>query len=347
MATIKDVARVAGVSYSTVSRVVNGGTGFSSETRERVEAAVAQLGYRPNDVARSLVMQRRSSLAVLVPSVSESFAALVLDGIEDAAEAEGLLVVIGRTGGRPERAVEYLATMRGQQSVGAILVSTVIEPELAAAFAPGRLVSVAIDAHNGTPALAVDSRAAARDAVEHLRARGHTRIGFLSGPREDAHTTAPRLAGYREAMTAAGLTPVVAFGGYLYAAGAAGVAALLAQDPGLTAVFAGSDELGAAAVNALQRAGRRVPEDVSVVGFDDTPVAQHVNPALTTVAQPLRAMGARAVGLLLAPGEPRPQGVPHRIVERESVGPAPAAVSPSRAGATGPPAHPKAPVEAT
>jgi LacI family transcriptional regulator len=108
-----------------------------------------------------------------------------------------------------------------------------------------------------------------------------------------------------------------------------------------------NDEMAIGGLEAFKEHGVRVPEDVSVVGFDDTPVAQHVNPALTTVAQPLRAMGARAVGLLLAPGEPRPQVVPHRIVERESVGPAPAAVSPSRAGATGPPAHPKAPVEAT
>jgi LacI family transcriptional regulator len=328
--TIKDVARAAGVSYSTVSRVVNGGTGFSAQTRARVEAAVAELGYRPNDVARSLVMQRHSSVAVLMPSVSESFAALVLDGVEEAAEEEGLLVVIGRTAGRPGRAAEYLETMRGHQAVGAILVATVITPELSAAFGAGPLVSVAIDAHNGTRALAVDSRAAARDAVEHLRARGHRRIGFLSGPGDDAYTTAPRLAGYTEAMEAAGLTPVVAFGDYRYASGAAGVAELLAHDPALTAIFAASDELGAAAINALQRSGRRVPEDVSVIGFDDTPVAQHVNPGLTTVAQPLREMGAQAVRLLLAPDGALPEVVPHRVVERESVGPAPRVASRAR-----------------
>lgn len=324
MVTIKDVARASGVSYSTVSRVVTGGTGFSEETRARVEAAVVELGYRPNTLARSLVMQRHSTLAVLVPSVSESFAGLVLDGIEDAAQERGLLVVIGRTAGRPERAIEYLETLRGHQAIGAILVSTVITPDLAAAFGGAPLVSVAIDAHNGTSAVAVDSYRAARDAVDHLRARGHRRIGFLSGHESDLHTTAPRLAGYRDAMADAGLTSVTTFGGFDYASGAPGVADLLRQDVGLTAIFAAGDELGVAAINALHRLGRRVPEDVSVLGFDNTPVAQHVSPGLTTVGQPLREMGALAVRMVLAPTTALPTVVPHRIVERESVGPPPA-----------------------
>lgn len=324
MVTIKDVARASGVSFSTVSRVVNGGTGFSEQTRARVEAAVVELGYRPNSLARNLVRQERSSVGVLVPAVSESFAALVLDGVEDAAEAEGLLVVIGRTGGRPERAADYLATLRGHQAVGVVLVSTIITPELRDAFGgAGPLVSVAIDGHNGTPTLAVDDRAAARDAVVHLLARGHRRIAFLSGSADDAATTAPRLAGYLDAMAGGGAEPLVTFGGFAYDDAAPGVADLLARDPGITAVFTASDELGVGAIHALQRSGRAVPGDVSVIGFDDTPVARHVAPRLTTVHQPLREMGAQAVRMLLDPDGAAPVVVPHTIVERESVGPPP------------------------
>lgn len=325
MVTIKDVARVSGVSFSTVSRVVNGGTGFSEETRARVEAAVAELGYRPNALARSLVKKQRSSVAVLVPSVSESFAGLILEGAEEAALEAGLLVVVGRTGGRPERAVDYLEAMRGHQAVGAVLVSTVITPELTDAFGgAGPLVSVAIDAHNSTPAIAVDGYDAARDAVGFLTERGHRRIGVLAGHGEDVFTTRPRLAGYADAMKEAGLRPVITFGGFHYAAGAPGVADLLRIEPDLTGIVAFSDELGVAAINALQRLGRRVPDDVSVIGFDDTPVAQHVNPALTTVAQPLRAMGILGVRMILDPPSTDRVIVPHRIVRRESVGPPPA-----------------------
>lgn len=324
MVTIKDVARISGVSYSTVSRVVNGGTGFSEETRGRVEAAVAALGYRPNTLARSLVRQERSTIGVLVPMVSESFAALVLDGVEDAAEEAGMLVVVGRTGGSAERTLDHLAALRGHQAVGVVLVSTPATPQLRAAFGPsGALVSVAIDGGTGGPALAVDDRAAVVDAVRHLQRLGHRRIALLAGVEDDAATTAPRVAGYRDAVVAGGGTPLVTFGGWGYDAAAPGVAALLQQDPALTAVVALSDELAVGAVHALQRAGRRVPDDVSVVGFDDTPVARHAFPTLTTVRQPLRAMGARAVEMLLDPGGARHVVVPHEIVERESTGPAP------------------------
>lgn len=324
MVTIKDVARVSGVSYSTVSRVVNGGTGFSEETRDRVEAAVAALGYRPNTLARSLVRQERSTIGVLVPMVSESFAALVLDGVEDAAEAAGMLVVVGRTGGSAERTLDHLAAMRGHQAVGVVLVSTPATPQLRAAFGPaGALVSVAIDGGTGGPALAVDDRAAVVDAVRHLQRLGHRRIALLAGVEDDAATTAPRVAGYRAAVVQGGGTPLVTFGDWGYDAAAPGVAALLRADPALTAIVAASDELGVGAVHALQRAGRRVPDDVSVVGFDDTPVARHAFPALTTVRQPLRAMGARAVEMLLDPGAARGVVVPHEIVERESTGPVP------------------------
>jgi LacI family transcriptional regulator len=164
----------------------------------------------------------------------------------------------------------------------------------------------------------IDDEQAAYDATRHLLRLGHRRIGLLAGDPASVYVAQPRQRGYLRAMTEAGCTPVTATGSFFYESGAAGVDELLQQEPGLTAIFAMSDEMGAAVVNDLQRRGLRVPEDVSVLGFDNTSTSRHVNPPLSTMAQPLEEMGRMAVKKLLRSRDLGPKIMPHQLIDRGS-----------------------------
>lgn len=324
MTTIREVAAMAGVSPATVSRVVNGQPGYSAETRARVEEAIQELHYQPDSLARGLKTRETSVIGLLAPRVSDALASEVMQGVEAAAREQGHAVMLGRTGYGSRFIDDYLRTLRNHRAAGVILISAVITPELRQALGPGRpVISVAISDGSGTPSVAINDERAAYEGTRHLLTLGHRRIGLLAGDPTSVHVGAPRRRGYERAMRAAGLQPVIAEGTFFYESGTPGLDALLAQDPDLTAIFAVSDEMAAAVVNELQRRGRRVPDDVSVLGFDDTATARHVHPALSTVAQPLQAMGQIAVSKILRSRDLTPVVVPHRIVRRGSTGPPP------------------------
>ncbi|MFH5824786.1 LacI family DNA-binding transcriptional regulator [Georgenia sp. AZ-5] len=324
MVTIRDVARQAGVSPATVSRVVNGLVGCSEGTRLRVEHAVADLGYETNSLARGLKTRQTSMIGVLAPWVSDALASDVMSGVENAAREQGYAVMYGRTGLESAYAAPYLRTLRTYRASGVVLISSVIKPEFRQVLGTSiPMISVAITDRSGAPSISVDDEQAGYDAARHLLRLGHRRIGLLAGRPESVFVNGPRVAGYRRAMQEAGCAPNVVHGDFTYASGGPGLRALLGRDPGLTAVFAVSDEMGVAVVNELQRLGRRVPDDVSVLGFDDTPSSQHVYPPLSTVAQPLREMGELAVRKLLRGRELGSKILPHRVVERGSTGPVP------------------------
>jgi LacI family transcriptional regulator len=323
VATIRDVARHAGVSPATVSRVVNGLVGYSEETRLRVEDAVSALNYETDSLARGLKTRQTSVIGLLAPMVSDALASKVMHGVEEAARERGYAVMLGRTGPQSVFIGGYLRTLRTSRAAGVILISAVITPEMRQLLGPTiPIISVAISDKSGSPSVSIDDEEAAYDATRHLLQLGHSRIGLLTGNPASVYVAGPRTRGYLRAMTEARREPVLAEGSFFYDSGASGLDELLRKEPNLTAVFAMSDEMGAAVVNELQKRGRRVPEDVSVLGFDNTSTSQHVHPPLSTVAQPLEEMGRVAVGKLLRSRDLGPRLMKHRIIERGSTAPA-------------------------
>ncbi|NQX34941.1 LacI family DNA-binding transcriptional regulator [Herbiconiux sp. VKM Ac-2851] len=319
MTTIRDVARLAGVSPATVSRVVNGLVGYSSVTQQKVERAIEQLRYEPDTLARSLKTKQTAVIGVLAPVVSDALSSEIMSGVEAAARLRGHSVILGRTGPGSTFAPSYLRTLRTYRAAGVILISAAVTPDMRRVLGSTvPLMSVAIRDGHRFSSLAIDDEAAAYDGTRHLIALGHRRIALLAGDPASVLVNTVRVRGYQRAMVEAGLVPLIEHGNSLYDSAPPALGRLLSRDPRLTAVFALSDEMGAAVVNELQRIGRRVPDEISVLGFDNTRTSQHVHPALSTVAQPLERMGELAVEKLLAPGDTGARLLPHRLVERGS-----------------------------
>ncbi|WP_102128011.1 LacI family DNA-binding transcriptional regulator [Deinococcus planocerae] len=329
--TIRDVARRANVSTATVSRVLNGRHWVAEETRAAVLGAVQELNYKPNAVARSLMSAQTKTLAILFPKVSDMFSGTVLGGVEDAAQGRGFSVIVGRTGGDHERTLGYLQLLAEKRVDGLIFASEVLRGEYAEFIGRLRLPLVVLSgesARPGTPTIRCDDRQAAYAATSYLIGQGHERIGMLYGGPHETPEQSSRLSGFHEAHRDHGLVVepgrVLCLGGFAFRDGQTGGAALLGQAQGLTAVFASSDELALGVMSAAFKRGLRVPDDLSVMGFDDLPLAEMSLPPLTTVRQPLYGMGRRAATMLLD----HIQGVqplgghaifPTTIVERQSV----------------------------
>lgn len=317
MATIRDVARRAGVSPATVSRVVNGLAGYSPDTRRRVDEAIKALRYQPDSLARGLKTKQTPVIGVLTNVVSDALTAHVMDGVERAARRREHAVMLGRTGPAATHATGYLRTLRTYRAAGAVLISAAITADMRRALGASiPIVSVAIRDGDRFPSIAIDDEAAAYEGTRHLLGLGHRRIALLAGDQGSTLVNTVRVRGYLRAMVEARAEPLVEYGTSLYDSAPPALGRLLAAEPALTAVFALSDEMAAAVVNELQRRGYRVPEEISVLGFDDTRTAQHVYPALSTIAQPLEQMGELAVEQLLDGGAARSRILPHRLVER-------------------------------
>ena len=330
--TISDVARVAGVSVATVSKVVNNRYGVAPSTSARVLAVVEELGYESSLVARSLRSGRTGVIGVLVAEF-EPFSTELLKGISaavDGTEYE-LLAYAGRTdggaaGGWERRSLSRLA---GTLVDAAIVVTptVVMAPDVP-------IPVVAVDPHTGpegTPTVDTDNAGGARQAVQHLIDLGHRRIAHLAG-RPDLESARLREVGYRQALEAAGIAvdpALVRVGGYRPDLADEPTHELLdpAEGPRPTAVFAANDLSAIHVLEVAAELGLRVPEDLSVVGFDNVPESWGCTPPLTTVAQPLHHMGAEALRMLLdllagTPGE-RHRRLPTELVVRSSTAPAP------------------------
>ena len=306
--TLMDVAQLAGTSRATASRAINGGTRVSAEALEKVNAAVREIGYRPNLAARSLVTRRTDSIAVVIPESDERlftdpFFATVLHGVTTALSDTDLQIVllIGRRG---ERSAKILTYLRSGHTDGAIVVSHHQGDGVAELLATIDLPSVLIG-RPFSPATAVtyvdvDNRAGGALAAEHLLARGARRPATVAGP-ADMGAAVDRLDGWRGVVAAAGLaTDAVVETDWTAADGARAMERLLAAHPDLDGVFIASDLMAAAALPVLERHGRRVPEDVAVVGFGSFELAAQTRPPLTSVVNPAAEMARRAVGMLIA-----------------------------------------------
>ncbi|MFJ6770061.1 LacI family DNA-binding transcriptional regulator [Kitasatospora sp. NPDC091257] len=318
--TVEDVAARAGVSRGTVSRVINGSPKVSTEARGAVERAIAELGYVPNQAARSLVTSRTDVIALVVPESaerlrSEPYFSDVITGISDelAATDLQLLLALVRNEDERERLTRYLTARRVD---GVLLVSVRQDdplPDLLEWLEMPTVLGGRRSEREPLSYVHADNAGGARAAVRHLVARGSTRVATITGPL-DMEAAGARLAGYREALTEAGLPleeVLVAHGDFTEAGGYAAMRELLAGAPALDAVFCASDLMAVGAIRALREAGRRVPGQVAVVGFDDSVVARSTEPPLTSVRQPIEAMGRLMVQLLLEeiaePGRPRRQ----------------------------------------
>ncbi len=330
--TLHDVARLAGVSFKTVSNVVNNHPQVRPVTRERVLAAVAELGYRPNISARNLRSGRSGAIGLAVPELGQSYFAQLADDVIRAAEARGLVVLVEQTGGQRERELEVLRSPRLALTDGLLWCPLgLIGPGSANVTAENPLVVLGEGVVDGADHITMQHEAAARAATEHLIGLGRRRIVLLGAhPGETGSTAALRFGGYRAALGEAGLPfdpdLVIPIATWDRANGARAMARFLDGGGDADAVFAMNDDLGLGALRALQERGRRVPGDVAVIGFDDVDECRYSFPSLSTVDPGRRQIAETAVELLLERiadagrrlVQPRTVAPPFRIVVRES-----------------------------
>ncbi|MFD1718325.1 LacI family DNA-binding transcriptional regulator [Georgenia deserti] len=324
--TLDDVARAAGVSRSTASRAINGGSRVSPEAQAAVDDAIARLGYAPNRAARSLVTRRTGSIALVVPEpdariLTDPFLAGVLRGVSQALVGTDLQLVllIARPDERPGGPARYL---RSGHVDGAVVASHHREDRLEDQLADGRLPVVFVgrpfDDRN-LPYVDVDNVAGGRTAAERLLGRGCRSIATITGPL-DMTAALDRLDGWRAALEEAGLAAdLVADGDFTVEGGARAMDRLLAEHPQIDGVFAASDLMATGAMQVLQAAGRRIPEDVAVVGYDALGAAERTSPRLTTLRNPVVEMVSAATAVLLDAVEGHPAPAAPRILVPELV----------------------------
>ncbi|WP_067501902.1 LacI family DNA-binding transcriptional regulator [Actinoplanes sp. TFC3] len=300
--TLDQVAELAGVGRGTVSRVINGSAQVSPQARAAVESAIAELGYVPNRAARTLVTQRTDSIALVVFESGERFFAepffgRIVQSISTGLVERGLQMVlmIAQAPHERQRLEGYLTR---QHVDGALLLSLHGDDQLPTQLEHRGVATVRAGRPTGVSSCCyvdADNRGGARDAVTCLRNQGRQRIATITGALDLAAGLA-RLAGYQDVAGPG----TVAHGDFSEESGAAAMTRLLDEDPALDAVFAASDAMAAGAMRVLRERGRRVPEDVAVIGFDDSVIARHTDPPLTSVNQPIEQMGQEMVRLLLS-----------------------------------------------
>jgi len=303
-----DVARQAGVSLMTVSRVVNNKDDVSPETRQHVQATIKQLGYRPSDVARGLVTKRTGAIGLVVPDVSNPYFSEVVRGAEHVAYAKNYSVLLGNTEEDTERELAVLQSLEEKRVDGVVLCSSrLAEDELEEAISrhpAAVLVNRRLefnDERGSVGVVMLDDIGGGQMATQHLLNSGHRAIGFLAGP-PASHSGRGRQEGYRIAMTAAGAAPPsewIKHCAPTVEGGRESTHELLSNQPELTALFCFNDLVAIGALQTCVDLGRGVPDDIAIVGFDDIPLAALVSPALTTCRTSRYELGTRAMDLLL------------------------------------------------
>ena len=301
MATIKDVARMAGVSVSTASVALSGRGPVSDQTRRRVREAAESLRYRPNAVARSLVTRRTRSIGLVVADLTDPYFHVVAKGIEGAVSEAGYTVVLAdtdRSHAKEERSIE---TLLRYQVDGLILAGSGDAGEARLThLKEGTIPVVTVGSYAiGLPNVTADNRGAGALVAAHLLEQGYRRIGYVGGPR-GLRVSQERWAGFSEVLRGAGLSPAFdAEGDFTPAGGHRAALEVLAGGEAPEAIVAANDQMAIGVINAVKELGLRVPADVAVAGIGDIPTAVYVDPPLTTVALPLKAMGARSAQVLL------------------------------------------------
>ena len=333
--TINDVARIAGVSKKTVSRVINRSPLLSDATREKVEAVIREIGYVPNPQARALALRRNFIIAALHDNPNAQFLVNVQQGILEATqdnEFELMVRPVDRTS--PDLLDDVRHFLETQRPYGVVILPPISENDALARVCEEvgcRYVRMgSADMDRPERLVRSNDRDIVREAVSYLIAQGHERIGIILGP-EGFRSPSERRAGFEAAMREAGLPLIdelIVPGAYTFESGVRGALELLDRKVRPTAIFASNDEMAIGALIAARRRGIEVPRGLSIVGFDDTPLSEHVWPALTTVHWPIVDMARAAARKIMAVGEEDEAEVanalfPSRLVTRESVAPPP------------------------
>ncbi|WP_127531483.1 catabolite control protein A [Paenibacillus kobensis] len=329
--TIYDVAREAGVSMATVSRVVNNNPNVKPQTRKKVYEAIERLGYRPNAVARGLASKKTTTVGVVIPDISNAIFAEVARGIEDIANMYHYNIILCNADKRKEKEIRVVNTLLEKQVDGLLFMGGAVTDEHLQAFKTANVPVVlcaTTDEQGLIPSVDINHEEAAYDAVRTLITSGHRRIAMISGTLQDPSNGFARYQGYKRALEEAGIAvseDYVRTGNYRYESGVDAVKYFLDLPERPTAVFAATDEMAIGAIHSIQDAGLKVPEHISVISVDNSRMASMVRPQLTTVAQPMYDIGAVSMRLLtkLMKKEAVDQAkviLPHEVITRNSVG---------------------------
>ncbi|MCA0455016.1 MAG: LacI family transcriptional regulator [Chloroflexi bacterium] len=327
---ILEVAKQAGVSPATVSRVLNNYPHIRDEVRAKVLEAIAQLGYEPNRVAQRLRATQSHLIGMIVTDITNPFFSTIMASIENVFFTKGYSLMMSNTASDPTKERAYLSMMENEGVAGLVIATTSENVDEVANLADKGVPIVVIDRRmtNGAVDMVLsDNIAGARSAVEHLISLGHERIGHIGGPLR-LTSGRERYQGYQQAMAEARLIPEeswVRFGDHRHQSGYEQTWQVLEDNPTLTALFIENNMMTLGALNAIHDYGKRIPEDIAVVGFDDMPWAVSLNPPLTTVAQATYDIGTRVATRLLErieePDLPtRTDVVPTTLIVRASCG---------------------------
>lgn len=327
--TIYDVAREAGVSMATVSRVVNGNPNVKPLTRKKVLGAIERLGYRPNAVARGLASKKTTTVGVIIPDISSLFFSELARGIEDIATMYKYNIILCNSDQRLEKELQLINTLLEKQVDGLLFMGAEIKEDHLQALTSTSVPTVLAatrDADNKLPSVSIDHFQAAYDATKDLIERGHKRIAMITGPLTDPLGGLMRFEGYKQALADAGVAmqeELVASGNLFYESGLSTTKGFLQLKEPPTAIFAASDEMAIGAIHAVQDSGLNVPSDIEVIGHDNIRLTEMVRPRLTSVVQPMYDIGAVAMRLLTKymnneHVEEHVVLLPHRIEYRES-----------------------------
>lgn len=328
--TIYDVAREAGVSMATVSRVVNNNPNVKPQTRKKVFEAIERLGYRPNAVARGLASKKTTTVGVVIPDISNANFAEVARGVEDIANMYHYNIILCNADKRKEKEIRVINTLLEKQVDGLLFMGGTVTDEHLQAFQTANVPIVlcgTTDEKGQMPAVDIDHERAAYDAVKLLIQQGHRKIGMISGTLQDPNNGFARYQGYKKALEDAGIPfseDLVRIGNYRYESGVEAMKYFLQLSERPTAIFAATDEMAIGAIHAIQDEGMTVPGDISVISVDNSRMASMVRPMLTTVAQPMYDIGAVSMRLLtkLMNKENVDMSkivLPHELIQRKSV----------------------------
>ena len=332
--TIRDVAREAGVSVATVSRVLNDSGPVGVETRRRILEVAAALRYTPDSAARSLITRRTGTIGVLLPDLYGEFFSEVIRGIDATAQRGGYHLLVSSSHNDKGAVEAAMRAMRGRVD-GLVVMSPDVDAQALVANLADTTPVVLLNcdvAGTAFDSLNIDNFGGASEMVRHLMALGHRRIAFIGGS-ERNHDASERLRGYRETLIDAGIEPLSAWeraGDFTESGGYRAAAELMEIEPRPTAVFAANDSMAIGALSAIREAGLDVPKDVVVVGFDDIPIARYMSPPLTTVHVAISELGEGATRTLLNAIDEKNQHVkkqatlPTTLVIRQSCGTTPA-----------------------
>lgn len=300
--SIKEVAKLAGVSVATVSRVINKNVYVKAETTRKVLEAIEKTGYKPNAIARSLKVKNTKSIGIIIPDISSHFFPDVVRGIEDVANEYNYNVILCNTDLNREKEKKYLDILVEKQVDGIVYMSNTITDELAGKIAGvgTEIVLISTD-YRDLASITIDNVKAAAEAVKYIISKGYRDIAFIGGQMTDPNAGLPRFNGYVKALSEAGINinkDFILEGDYRYESGYKGGKKLLSLDNKPQAVFASSDEMAIGVIKAALEYGYSIPDELAVVGFDNIDISKMVYPSLTTISQPLYEMGCEGMKLL-------------------------------------------------